>query len=563
MKASKAPFLVLLNSDTIVTKTWLDRMYRAMTSDQNIGIVSPLSNTASWQSVPKLTENGDWAMNYLPNGVSVERMGELIEKYSGCIHPKVPLLNGFCLMIRRKVIEQIGLFDEENFGRGYGEEDDFVIRLNNAGWKSVVVDDAYLFHAQSKSYTNEGRFELQKHSSANLRKKHSRKLILEKVEMMNPNRVMEGIRARSSIMFEREHYLTKGREDFNNKRVLFVLPVRDAGGGANVILDEAFHMQHMGVNVGIFNLTDYKWAFTKNYSHIDIPFLFGKPSDLVDLAHSYDAVIASAHYSVPWLEPLSGIDKPPILGYYIQGFEPLMYPNDSEEYHQALNSYTYIKEIKRFTKTMWTRNTVLENTGADSAVIGISVNIDLFRPRDVIPIGIKPLTIVAMIRPSSTYRNPDLTVDILREIQNRYKNDVDIWFFGANDIREVVSEDRLNFKWRQLGKLTQVQVAAMMSKADIFTDFSSHQAMGLSALEAMSAGSTVLVPLNGGAVEFVDHQINGMVVNTTNSQSCLNTLEQVIQDNQLRTRIQVRGIHDVVQHFPEKASYNILKAIFT
>ncbi len=563
MRASTAPLLVLLNSDTIVTENWLDRMHRAITRDQKIGVVSPLSNTASWQSIPKLSEDGDWAMNKLPTGLSIASMGQMVSKYAGCIHPAVPLLNGFCLMIRRKVIDEIGIFDEDNFGRGYGEEDDFIIRANKAGWKSVIVDNAYIYHAQSKSYTNEGRFELQKQSGVNLQKKHSKKLVAEKVSVMNPNRVMEGIRARAAIMPERERVLQKGRENFKNKRVLFLLPIKDAGGGANVILDEAKHMQAMGVKVSVFNLSEHKWAFNKNYAHVDIPFIFGKASDLPKLASSYDAVIASANYSVPWLEPLAQLDNPPILGYYIQGFEPLMYHPTSEEYQSAQDSYTSIKSIKRFTKTMWTRDTVFDHTGVDSELIGISVNIDLFRPRDVIPYGVKPVTIVAMVRQSSVYRNPDMTVKILKEVQDKYKNDVDIWFFGANDIRDIVNEDLLNFKWRQLGKLTQLQVASMMSKADIFTDFSSHQAMGLAALEAMAAGSAVLVPKNGGAVEFVTHRENGMVTDTSYYQTCLKTLEELIKDNQLRTSIQLKGMHDVVQYFPEKASYNILKVLFS
>ena len=195
--------------------------------------------------------------------------------------------------------------------------------------------------------------------------------------------------------------------------------------------------------------------------------------------------------------------------------------------------------------------------------MGISVNIDLFRPRDVISLGLKPVTIVAMVRPGSPYRNPEMTITILRQVWKKYKADVDIWLFGANDIREVVDEKLLDFEWQQLGKLTQIQVASMMSKVDIFTDFSSHQAMGLSALEAMSAGCSVVVPKNGGAVEFVNHRINGIVADTAYLQASITALEELIEDDQLRKQIQIAGINDVVQYYPEKVSYNILNTIFT
>ena len=39
--------------------------------------------------------------------------------------------------------------------------------------------------------------------------------------------------------------------------------------------------------------------------------------------------------------------------------------------------------------------------------------------------------------------------------------------------------------------------------------------MGLSALEAIASGCSVLVPKNGGAVEFIIHRENGIVADTS------------------------------------------------
>ena len=155
-----------------------------------------------------------------------------------------------------------------------------------------------------------------------------------------------------------------------------------------------------------------------------------------------------------------------------------------------------------------------------------------------------------------------MTMSILKQVSATYGKDVDIWLFGSNDIREVVDDKFLDFKWRQLGKLTQIQVASMMSKADIFTDFSSHQAMGLSALEAVSAGCSVIVPQNGGAVEFIHDKQNGIVADTSSFQDSLRALEELIEDDDLRKKLQVAGIHDVVKFFPEKASFKILDTLF-
>lgn len=564
MRQSTSPYLILLNSDTIVGPEWVDRMVRAMESDSNgkIGVVGPLSNTASWQSIPKLTENGDWAVNALPSGVTMSEMSKLVSTYSACIFPEVPLLNGFCMMIRKTLIDEIGYFDEENFGQGYGEEDDFNLRAEQAGWKKVIADDVYVFHAQSKSYSNLRRFKLSRQSGEILQKKHGIGLLADRVASMNPNRVMEGFRSHASIMPEREAIIKRGAERFSGKKVLFVLPVVDAGGGANVIIDEARYMIQMGVDARIFNLSEYRSGFIQSYPHLDIPTLYGSTKDLPKISAAFDAVIASANYSVEWLVPLQKMNEIPAMGYYVQGFEPLMYPENSDQAKQALASYTLIKGCKLFTKTQWTRKMVFEHTDVDPDVAGISVNVDLFRPRDMVPLGQKPVVIVAMVRPSSHYRNPIMTMQILKQVEKKFGNDVDIWLFGSNDIRDVIDHKYLDFKWKQLGKLTQKQVASVLSKADIFTDFSSHQAMGLTALEAMAAGCSVIVPQNGGAIEFIHNRKNGIVVDTASYQSSLQALEELVGDGQLRKQLQLSGIQDVVQYYPEKVSYNILNSLF-
>ena len=60
-------------------------------------------------------------------------------------------------MIKRDVINDIGYLDEDNFGEGYGEEDDYVLRARKAGWGIVWADDVFVFHAQSRSFSHERR----------------------------------------------------------------------------------------------------------------------------------------------------------------------------------------------------------------------------------------------------------------------------------------------------------------------------------------------------------------------------------------------------------------------
>ncbi len=561
MRISNAKFLVLLNSDTIVGSDWLDRLYSTMIINKKNGIVSPLSNTASWQSIPKLVENGDWAKNNLPDGLDAETMSQLVAKYSAKLNLNVPLLNGFCLMIRREVINQIGLFNEDIFGDGYGEEDDFNIRARETGWNLAIADDVYIYHAQSKSYSNKKRYQLSEKSGIKLRELHGDDVINKSINIMNPNRVLEGIRARTNIMFEIEQYIKIGKEKFSGKRVLFILPVSSVGGGANVVIDEARCMKNMGVDVNLFNVSSFKEGFLHSYPHLDIPTIFEKQDKLANIAAQFDAAIATANFSVEWLKPLENRDKP-ILGYYIQDFEPLMYTPESIEAKKALKTYNLIKNIRSFTKTQWTQQTIQKYNGSLPENIGISINIDLFRPRDVRLFGEKPIKIVAMVRAESKYRNPEITLKILSKIKKEFNQNVIIQIFGTADIRYTNYPFPLDFQFEQYGILTQLQVANLLSTADIFVDFSTHQAMGLTALEAMACGAAVIVPQNGGAIEFVKDSNNGLIADTTSFDDCYQKLKLLVLEDSLRTNIQLHAIHDVTQYYPEKAAYNILNYLF-
>ncbi len=564
LRHSVADYALLLNSDTIVTPEWLDRLVACAESGPRIGVVGPLSNTASWQSVPDIAADGDWAANPLPAGVSVDEMGRLVAKHSARLYPPMPLLNGFCFLIRRQLIDEIGIFDEESFGAGYGEEDDYTLRARSAGWSLALADDVYVYHAQSRSYSDEKRKALCDRAGAILAQKHGRKIIDESVAQCLSDRVLEGIRGRSRAMLARREWVMKGRAAYAGRRVLFVLPIAQAGGGGNVVIDEALAMREMGVEVEIFNLLAYRTGFELAYPDLRLPVTYGEAEDLVALAGQYDAVIATHNASVAWLSSLRPRDGRPVRGYYVQGFEPYMYPPDSEDFGRALASYSLFDDLVRFTKTEWTRQEVQEHAGVDSSVIGISLNTDLFRPRPSSEPAwpARTLRVAAMVRPDSPYREPRLTMQLLRRMTRHYGRDVEAVIFGTTaDAPEFASLSR-GFACTLAGVLNQKQVASLMNEVDVFVDFSSHQAMGLTALEAMACGAAVIVPSRGGATSFARDGHNALVVDTSSPDACWQALRRLVEDQALRSLLQRNALTDVCDFYPERPAFHILSALF-
>lgn len=157
--------VLILNSDTVVTEGFLDEMISVLYSSKKIAAVSPRTNNATIASIPiRLDEDTSYDAAYskrIFDGVQT-----LIPKMT-----EAPSANGFCMLIRRGVINRYGLFDEV-FGKGYGEENDFCLRVKKYGYKSFFANHAFVYHEKSKSFTAKGRKELIKNNSKILRKRY-------------------------------------------------------------------------------------------------------------------------------------------------------------------------------------------------------------------------------------------------------------------------------------------------------------------------------------------------------------------------------------------------------
>lgn len=184
---SAAQWLLLLNSDTLVTPGWLEGLVECAQSDPAIKFVGALSNAASWQSVPELFDSrGKFKINILPDGWSAEDFAALVKRESLRTYPRVPLLNGFCTMMERDALERLGYLDEIAFPVGYGEENDLCLRAGKAGYQLAVADHVYVYHVKSASFGTERRDQLSKQGNEQLRLKHPDvDLKLEQQKLLN------------------------------------------------------------------------------------------------------------------------------------------------------------------------------------------------------------------------------------------------------------------------------------------------------------------------------------------------------------------------------------------
>jgi glycosyltransferase involved in cell wall biosynthesis len=395
--------------------------------------------------------------------------------------------------------------------------------------------------------------------------KHGQQIISEGVEVCRYDRVLQGVRARNRVALRRERVQREGRDRWEGKRLLFIMPITEPGGGGHVILQEARSMQRMGVDVRILNLEENRRIFEASHPGLQIPVLYVQKGRFVpEQMTQYDAVIGTVYHTINWLQVGEASESPPIRAYYIQDFEPSFFNSGSRAHREAWESYARFPDLIRVTKTEWNRRIIQDEIGVDSTVIGPSVDIDLYRPRRRRDPDWpeRPLRIAAMVRPSTPRRQPGWTMEILREVHRRRRGTVEMFLFGCHPEGPEFRMLPTDFPWRHAGILTQAQLAKLLNEVDILVDFSSSQAMGLTALNAMACGVAVIVPEQGGSMTFARHNENAIVVDTSSKEKCLAGLEQLVDDEPLRTRVQRKAIFDVSEYAPEFAAYNFLEALF-
>jgi GT2 family glycosyltransferase len=136
VKAATGDNILFLNNDTVVTENWLGNMLRLLYSDEKIAMVGPVSNYCSG---PQQIAVGYQDLSKLDD---FARQNSLLHAGSAMSYPR---LSGFCLLVKKSVLDEIGLFDER-FGIGNFEDDDLCLRARKKGYELMIALDSFVHH---------------------------------------------------------------------------------------------------------------------------------------------------------------------------------------------------------------------------------------------------------------------------------------------------------------------------------------------------------------------------------------------------------------------------------
>lgn len=158
--------VVLLNTDVELPQGWLERLITPIIKNRTIATVTPFTNSGTICSFPKFAED-----NTVFNKLEVDE----IDRFFRPVKPnyiEMPTGVGFCMAMNQEAIREVGFLDEKNFGRGYGEENDWCQRAIKKGFTNVMCENLYVFHNHGGSFLSEEKAKLLKEHERKLSDKH-------------------------------------------------------------------------------------------------------------------------------------------------------------------------------------------------------------------------------------------------------------------------------------------------------------------------------------------------------------------------------------------------------
>jgi GT2 family glycosyltransferase/glycosyltransferase involved in cell wall biosynthesis len=153
--------VVILNADAVVTARWLDRL-AAAAGESDVATVTPLTNFGSICTLPRSVIE---AFGLDGTDPEIDECGDFVSRQALQILPEVITGVGFCMYVTREALDLCGLFDDDTFGLGYGEEVDFCLRATRVGLRHLVEDSTFVYHHGAGSFGDQRKKRLAEASS--------------------------------------------------------------------------------------------------------------------------------------------------------------------------------------------------------------------------------------------------------------------------------------------------------------------------------------------------------------------------------------------------------------
>lgn len=185
IRISRGRYILVLNDDTIVLDGALKKMVAFMYRNPLVGLIGPkllnpdgtlqpsiIKEQSAWKDIAslllpvRLTTNTPSTRRILNNFRCLNPRLKLGKFEDHGIIQDIDCVKGACMMVNRRAVEQVGMFDERIFLQA--EEADWAYRFRLLGWRVVFFPEAEIIHLDGTtigSIEGLGRRFIQKHKS--------------------------------------------------------------------------------------------------------------------------------------------------------------------------------------------------------------------------------------------------------------------------------------------------------------------------------------------------------------------------------------------------------------
>lgn len=277
--SARGKYVVLLNNDTNVLKGWLSALVNTIESDPKIGMVGPklLFEDGVLQEAGGIVWKDGSGWNY--------GRGQSPDLPEFNYVREVDYISGACILLEKRVWDELGGFDERFFP-AYYEDTDLAFQLRARGLKVLYQPEAEVVHFEGVSNGTDAGGGVKKHQAINQRVFRDKwRKTLDEQHFENAQNVFQA-RERSegkrTVVFI-DHYVPFYDQDAGSRSTFFYIKsMVDAGLNVKFVPANFFPhqpytrtLQQLGVEVlfGPRCMANWKAWFTENSQYIDVIYL--------------------------------------------------------------------------------------------------------------------------------------------------------------------------------------------------------------------------------------------------------------------------------------------------
>jgi GT2 family glycosyltransferase/glycosyltransferase involved in cell wall biosynthesis len=474
--------VIVMNSDVLAHRHWLEQLQYAAYSQDRAGIVGPrllypddrIQSAGTYRNEDQ-PEWFDHRYRFKPR-----RHGPALVQWDALA------VTGACMYVRREVVNEVGEMDDA-YRMGY-EDVDWCLKAWEAGWRTLYEPGASLTHLESVT------------------------------------RGMEvGERERSS----QQRFWSRWGERFDSRevrtpegalRVVYVTEGTGVGGGHRDVFEHVNRLRQRGHEVELYSLEGQPDWFPLEADVRE----FERYDDLVRALEDVEAIKIAT-----WWKTARPVWRASVLKgvgvFFVQDIETSYYGDDERTQFHVLAGYR--EEFRYMTISNWNRARLAE-MGRDSELVPPGIDLETFRPLEGVE---RRGDVLLAIGRTNPLKNLPLTYKGWRRLDPR----PELWLFG---VEPQVARDGA----RYIESPGDAEVNELLNQATAFVQTSSHEGFALPPLEAMAAGTPVVCTDAHGNRDFCRDGDNCLMADHT-PESVGAALERLFRDGELRARLAAGG----------------------